>query len=577
MSEIRSEVSKDINPGIKKRINGKHQPTTQDQKLNLDTASAVVNRQPYKSIVSEQFREALEGMQTVPPRQRFQDDIDSEGIDTLRYYIDTIEIEFPQANWHERQLYLTALGEYSGRHSEATNLNIREIASQTLAKHLLVILEGLEHSEGEDKVGFLKLMDHYFSLAGDEEVLKDGDRSMLRFITQNKDDQANIQLVELFQRLARSDNPRIQQITRGLTHFFVYEYFNKQIDLEKLIPVWDETTQSDIRDFIDDDLSALVGLEAQHPGIGSFANKYLGICQFGRYSSDYLIHKYQEFKAQPTDYDPFRGEKTQLQQFGIEDPDILLSAWRIGYSEIAYAVNRNLLRIGRLENDRPGITRTLIAEFGIKCFSRYPAELLISQYDERNMQRPYGIILYPRSDRNEAFNQNQPVFSELYHEFALWGGDRLLIRVIECGSKKEVIQRLLALNKRYGDANKISFDVLGGHGTINSIELGSAENRREVINITDVANRRTRLVEGFFKPQAPHVLVSCSTGVNKGIAEELSAILGTTVYAPDQDTNISSLKPLPPTELGAPITFQVEYKKPSTRKYIAGVISNSED
>lgn len=71
---------------------------------------------------------------------------------------------------------------------------------------------------------------------------------------------------------------------------------------------------------------------------------------------------------------------------------------------------RNIDSIVDLERLRPGICKTLNQEFGIIFFGRYPVDVLIAQYDERNnTSMPYGAVIFPHSDwKTEPFIESVP-------------------------------------------------------------------------------------------------------------------------------------------------------------------------
>lgn len=272
--------------------------------------------------------------------------------------------------------------------------------------------------------------------------------------------------------------------------------------------------------------------------------------------------------------------------FGV-NADSMLRAWRESARKkrFAFACKENLDRMSQIETQRPGVVRTLSTEFNIKDFARYPAELLIEQYDERNNPKiPYGVILYPVHDWSGVFYEHADLLKKLFTDLKEIG---YVVRIAEIGSKIDAARALSWLDRRYGIFNKISFAIIGGHGTLDSIQFGSsieflreqgiekrttspkmAKLRRE-----DVGGKGIRrVVEEFFVSKPTFILISCSTGAPKGIGRALSN-LGVEVIAPDISTNVKDIK----VDKGAEWKphFVVEYaekKKGKTvsRRYVSG-------
>ncbi len=243
--------------------------------------------------------------------------------------------------------------------------------------------------------------------------------------------------------------------------------------------------------------------------------------------------------------------------------------WEQSHTEAPrLALFNNLESVIRLEAARPGIVRVLHDRFGISDFARYPDNILIQQYEERDdLNRPYGVVLYPRADNSGAFYQDKEVFDKLAEQL----NGRYSLRIYEAGSRLEVAKRFALANRTYGGNHKISFAVLGGHGTADSIQFGAtdlsqalegldqAQNLENVFEnlktLKDRLNRgkitsndfpgspnqiSSRILTEFFEENPTIILVSCSTGKVAGIAQTMSN-LGAELIAPDADTNVRSI------------------------------------
>lgn len=221
----------------------------------------------------------------------------------------------------------------------------------------------------------------------------------------------------------------------------------------------------------------------------------------------------------------------------------ITDAWRRSDSSYGKAIDRNINRLKILEQARPGIAKTLFEQFGIMDFGRYPAALLLDQFDHREEDVPYGVIIYPRDDYSGAFYHDEDIFGDLKRSLE----GKYHLRVIEADGKYSLARRLISLNNRYGDKNKISFGIIGGHGTKDSIAFGSKregtpDKSRGHLLPDDLLHPGAQRSKEFFEKGCTLVLVSCSTGENEGIGQKLSEVFGCEVIAPDKPTGISSIR-----------------------------------
>lgn len=198
------------------------------------------------------------------------------------------------------------------------------------------------------------------------------------------------------------------------------------------------------------------------------------------------------------------------------------------------------LNIMRLDRRFPGLPATLNREFGIVNFRRYPESVLIRQYENRDRtDLPYGILLYPLDDHNGAFDKD----GSTIEDFAKSLDGSFELRIVECDGKRDMARQLLTLDKRYAGApegHKISFAVIGGHGNENLIVFGGTDEKHRLLK-SDFLGKGVGRTGSFFDEDATLIIVSCSTGKEGGIGQELSAALNATVIAPDGNTNLEDL------------------------------------
>jgi len=225
-------------------------------------------------------------------------------------------------------------------------------------------------------------------------------------------------------------------------------------------------------------------------------------------------------------------------------------------------IAKNTKSVIRLEKVCPGIVENLYKKYGITEFGRYPDEMLVKQYENMdNEEDPYGIVIFPKDDWNGAFHMNVAVFRDLMGDMEKNPDlEKYLIRIFECGTKMDVAKAFLKLDQQFGEKHKISFAIVGGHGSRTSINLGNIKNgySRSHLFSDDLDGSGARRLKDFFEPNATIILSSCSTGQKEGIAQTLSEKFGLRVVAPTIDTSLSGIEPT--FEKGG-IVFNVTYRR----------------
>lgn len=203
-------------------------------------------------------------------------------------------------------------------------------------------------------------------------------------------------------------------------------------------------------------------------------------------------------------------------------------------------VEHNLYQIQTVEKACPGGVKILREQFGIKEFMRYPFEALIDQAKQVEVDRPYGILIYPRKDDNGAFNSPEPGFNNMLYKFFSRIEKKYGLRIFEVESNRDIARAFLKLNRKYGAKNKIAFGIIGGHGDENTIEWGYGEN--DHLLTEHLSGEGIKRIRDFFVPNPILVLKSCSTGKGEeSIGSVLSEKLQATVIAPDDDTALTDL------------------------------------
>jgi hypothetical protein len=184
-----------------------------------------------------------------------------------------------------------------------------------------------------------------------------------------------------------------------------------------------------------------------------------------------------------------------------------------------------------LEEEMPGSVRRLVKDYGIKELYRYPEEVLLKQLEDEAVDQPYGVVMFARGDHNDAFDMQRLALTDLFEDTK----GHHAIKIFEVDSSFQAARHFIRLGDRY--THKISFAVIGGHGSPQSIsytefqQLGSR-------HFNSPGHKR---VSDFFESTPTVVLVSCSTGAQGGIAEKLSDTFNATVIAPTVNTNLDKL------------------------------------
>lgn len=234
-------------------------------------------------------------------------------------------------------------------------------------------------------------------------------------------------------------------------------------------------------------------------------------------------------------------------------------------NELPRRITENLFQLLRLERDVPGSAKELHSQFGITCFARYPLEVLKEQYENRSRaDLPYGAMLYPQADWNGAFYSGQQMISDLHSSLA----GTYQLRILEGETKIDVVRKLLSLNQMYAEqdgGHKIAFAIICGHGKKDAIHFGG-DDEKHFLKVSDLSGKGAARTSSFFEEHPTVVLSSCSTGMEGGVAEELSRALQATVIAPDGVTSTESIV------FDKVNGFSVKYRGVATKKYVNGAI-----
>lgn len=255
-----------------------------------------------------------------------------------------------------------------------------------------------------------------------------------------------------------------------------------------------------------------------------------------------------------------------LRSYGVP-PNDLFGRWQDSVwnqpDRFSAIVRRNFVTLCELERKGgEGATAYLQEHFGICDFVRYPTDLLVEQYKNRDaVHMPYGLILNPYGDHDGAFYSDRYLWGKLVVQLAALD-QPITLRVIEAGNKREVGRFALSLPEKYGAAQ---FGIIGGHGDSSGLTLGRGGSMHR-LEIEDAEGSGVaRAGNKLFERGAPIIWNSCFGGAEGGLGKRFAEKSDFVFIGTDASTAIESIR----VEMrdGKP-EFTVEYhEKGSSRTY----------
>ena len=224
--------------------------------------------------------------------------------------------------------------------------------------------------------------------------------------------------------------------------------------------------------------------------------------------------------------------------------------------KFADRLQENISIIEELESTLPGACGRLSRDYGIRNFSRYPQRILLEQLEgENDTETPYGLALYSQNDWNNALNSTSHLdLEELDEETKKVG---LRMRIIECIGLVDAAKRLISLDRRYGEYQKIQFAVVAAHGGENGFELGS-----QSLEVETLPENALKKIAGFFTENPTVILNACSTGKEEsGIANTLAQVTNAEVIATGYQPIGLEIQSIDKTDTG--YKFHTVFESPS--------------
>jgi len=149
--------------------------------------------------------------------------------------------------------------------------------------------------------------------------------------------------------------------------------------------------------------------------------------------------------------------------------------------------------------------------FGITHFARY-GELLEEQWKSRNdNSSKYGIWIGSYADSNGVFNNDLEAINNFVESAKALG---MKVRIVEARGKISVAKRILQLDEKYGENNKISFMVISAHGNGtegDELILGevSETNRDGVITASNLTSKSVSKINNCYDTTMPIAFNVC--------------------------------------------------------------------
>lgn len=216
-------------------------------------------------------------------------------------------------------------------------------------------------------------------------------------------------------------------------------------------------------------------------------------------------------------------------------------------SEMRDESNENEVR-NRLEEIEPGCVSYCESECNISHFARYPTDVILNMYRQKDNYGPWGVVFVAKADHNGAFYY-QRAMEEMHREI----GDEFTTRIVEVDSIEDARRYGAALVAQYGEAG---FGIVEAHGNPEGFDFGAErvsqlepdqETKESPQDVLGEEHAHTSmhafadLIQELLVNQAGLCFLSCSTGKEEdSVGMEIAQAAGVEGVAPREDTNIHS-------------------------------------
>lgn len=233
--------------------------------------------------------------------------------------------------------------------------------------------------------------------------------------------------------------------------------------------------------------------------------------------------------------------KKYFAQFGL-DAEIVFKAWYASHEEnhpvgklfdrhFSHPVDTamtNMMEMRRLELKYPGGPKSLIDNFGLYSFSRYPEGMLDDQLEQiDDVVNQYGIVIVARSDHS-GFDYKPESIESIKTLWEQCKAQGINLRVIEVGSQRDMRKKFFFLENKYNipGNQKAVFGIANVHGNDSLVALGNDDTTLSYVSSQDVQSGNfAEDSKRFFSEGAYFVIGGCDTGAEGGLAEKSAKVM----------------------------------------------------
>jgi hypothetical protein len=205
-----------------------------------------------------------------------------------------------------------------------------------------------------------------------------------------------------------------------------------------------------------------------------------------------------------------------------------------------FLVIRNIVSIQAIEAKQKGVSEFLHKNYGISNFGRFSVQTWLDQYNEKEKNGAYILILYARDDPNSSsyIEEVLDAYRDLHKEVH----SSHFLRVIEVESIPKVARRLSKFNKKYQSPD---FVILSGHSWNKEFHFGPPKYRKRnykfFIGPKDFKGKGLERMEPYLKmfpPTTTVVMDSCSEGAEDSFVGMAAEASGNKFIHPKGETHI---------------------------------------
>jgi|GEM_PF-4735621 len=263
---------------------------------------------------------------------------------------------------------------------------------------------------------------------------------------------------------------------------------------------------------------------------------------------------------------------------------LLLGVADILNTDYAWKCIENSMNLARALSGREGLRdcpKTLLKNFGIYDFARYPFNMLERQYKNfadgnKFFDMPQALTLYPRVDHNGSFYH--PLGRMLDEFYSIHGGD-FQFQAFEYLDKIS-LYKIVQQRKKW-NAPRTDLILFGAHaGELKEgeqkIQLvpGKRMEKKGEVRLQDIVyDERFEHLKSILAPNATIIIESCYLGVENGAAQKISRALACRVIASDRlNVGVESIFYFPNTSRPVAVNYWNETGRGTERgvEYING-------